>query len=128
MTRTAAVTPAIKRVGGQQVFGQAVFKVKAAAAVQKGLFYGNWKENMNKRLKKKFFKKLHGHNPDKQMKLKMTDCILKIKAVGIKKSLSVANPENRMGSELPCITVARILTAQRAAGHWKRTYHTRNRR
>lgn len=36
VSRMAAVTPAIKRVDGQQVFGQAVFKVKAAAAVQKG--------------------------------------------------------------------------------------------
>ena len=29
----AAVMPAIKHVDGQQVFGQAAFKVKAAAAV-----------------------------------------------------------------------------------------------
>ena len=30
------VMPAIAHVDGQQVFGQAAFKVKAAAAVQKG--------------------------------------------------------------------------------------------
>lgn len=36
VSRMAAVTPAIKRVDGQQVSRQAAFKVKAAAAVQKG--------------------------------------------------------------------------------------------
>ena len=42
----AAVMPAIKHVDGQQVFGQAAFKVKAAAAVPERKVQKMAKDNM----------------------------------------------------------------------------------
>lgn len=103
---------------------------------------------MNKRQKKKLYKKLHGHNPPKEPKKQLPEPQLKqakdtVKTIAelcssiMEKMSKAAEKRKRLqiiqqkyfeleAKEPPCIVVAEALTRQRAAG--KRKNHTRNRR
>lgn len=68
---------------------------------------------MNKRQKKKLYKKLHGHNPTKISEVKKKE---------------QPKPLNLSRLEPPYIKTAKILTAQRAAGKRRKRNYSKRRK